>query len=126
MKTQMMKPGILFSPLSAEPRACAELALLRTKLAGSQDPVHLILDLSRVEIMSSPSISNLLLLRKMQSQRGARLILCRVHLATRCILRVVGLYSVFECAADKFEALRMLHSAAGFESPISQRAQDRH
>lgn len=114
MDIRHLESDILFTSLPAEPQLGPELALLRCNVLGTQDK-HLVLDLSRVEIITSPSIGGLLLLRRALSERGRRLILCNVHLATRCILRVVGLDCLFEVAADRFGALSALR-----ESPEAQ------
>lgn len=107
MDIRHLESDILFASLPAEPQLGPELALLRSKILGLQDK-HLVLDLSRVEIIASPSIGGLLLLRRALSERGHRLILCNVHLATRCILRVVGLDCLFEVTTDRFSALEAL------------------
>ena len=114
MDIRHLESDILFTSLPAEPQLGPELALLRCNVLGTQDK-HLVLDLSRVEIITSPSIGGLLLLRRALSERGRRLILCNVHLATRCILRVVGLDCLFEVTADRFGALSALR-----ESPEAQ------
>ena len=107
MDVQLLEPDVLFASLPAEPHLQPELKLLWTGLA-EREPLHLILDLSRVEIVSSPSLGSLLLLRQRQSERAVRLVLCNVQLATRTILRVVGLDAVFEYADDRPDALRVL------------------
>lgn len=84
-----------------------ELVLLRQHLER-HNPLHVAVDLSRVEIMSSPSVGSLLMLREMQEERKVRLFLCGINLVTRCILRVVGLDTVFDCIGNKYDALRIL------------------
>lgn len=109
---RVLEPDILFASLPAEPLAQPELRSLRKHLAH-KEPLHLVVDLSRVEIITSPSIGTLLLLRKLQSERGVRLLLSGPRLATRCILRVVGLESVFDYAEDKHSALQMVRQWQG-------------
>lgn len=120
MDIRLIEPDVLFAFLPAEPGTRAELALLRSHLK-ERDSLHLIIDLSRVEIISSPSIGGLLFLRKMQAEREVKLLLCQMHLATRCVLRVVGLDTVFECVTDKAEALRVIHQGAGTEKEVLQK-----
>jgi len=112
MNIRFIEPDILFAFLPPEPLAQPELRLLWKHLSQTE-PVHLVVDLSRVEIITSPSIGTLLLLRKLQSERGVRLVLCGPRLATKCILRVVGLESVFDYAQDKPDALRKVHQRHG-------------
>lgn len=118
MNAWPIEPDVLCASLPAEPRVQPELALLRKHLS-EREPSHLIVDLSRVEIISSPGIGALLLLRQMQAERGSRLLLCNVALATKCILRVVGLESVFDYAEDKMEALRALRHSTGSTDEVS-------
>jgi anti-anti-sigma regulatory factor len=103
----LIEPDVLCVSLPAEPRVQPELMLLR-KYLSERESLHLIIDLSHVEILSSPGIGGLLLLRQMQVERGNRLLLCNMALATKCVLRVVGLDSVFDYAVDKADALRAI------------------
>ncbi len=98
--------------LPAEPQLEAELALLRHRVDEAGD-VSLVLDLSRVEIINSPSLGTLLILHRLLSRRGHRLILCKTRLATKCIFRVAGLDVVFDFADNKAEALGLLGRCAG-------------
>jgi anti-anti-sigma factor len=99
-------------PLPAEPQLDAELALLRHQIGDASD-VSLVLDLSRVEIINSPSLGALLTLHRLLSRRGRRLILCKTRLATKCIFRIAGLDVVFDFADGKTEALSMLGRSSG-------------
>lgn len=110
MNAKLLEPDILFALLPPEPQLRPELALLRQNVAPAADK-HLILDLSRVEIMTSPSIGGLLVLRSLLSARGRRLILCNTRLATKCIFRVAGLDSVFDFARDKTDAVKAIRGS---------------
>ena len=124
MDVRLLESDILFAFLPPEPLAQRQLRSLWKHL-GEREPLHLVIDLSRVEIITSPSIGSLLLLRKLQSERGTRLLLCQVRLATKCILRVVGLESVFDCAGDKTDALRMLDQKPGLPATVPWGDQER-
>ena len=114
MDTRLLEPDVLYVFLPPEPMLRPELTLLRThSKTGDQ---HLILDLSRVEIITSPSIGSLLLLQRQQAQRGRRLVLCGARLATKCIFRVAGLDTMLDLAEDRSEALRAVH-----RSPVETR-----
>lgn len=104
METRLLEPDVLYVFLPPEPMLRPELTLLRERLPQGPDR-HLILDLSRVEIITSPSIGNVLLLQRQLTQRGRRLILCSARLATRCIFRVAGLDTLLDFVEDKVEAL---------------------
>jgi anti-anti-sigma factor len=101
----------LYVFLPPEPTLRPDLTLLRQRLPQGPDR-HLILDLSRVEIITSPSIGNLLLLQRQLAQGGHRLILCSARLATRCIFRVAGLDTLLEFAEDKADALAAVRQSA--------------
>ena len=111
METQLLEPDVLYVVLPPEPSLGPEVTLLREHLPHVGD-WHLILDLSRVEIITSPSIGSLLLLQKQLAQRGRRLVLCGAHLATRCIFRVAGLDAHLDFAENKAEALTVVRRPA--------------
>ncbi len=64
-----------------------------------------IIDFSRVEIINSANISNLLILHNMLEGTGHRLVLCNVSTVTKCIFVVAGLNTVFNFAGDRSKAL---------------------
>ena len=111
MDTLLLEPDILYVCLPPEPLLRPELTLLREHLP-QMGYKHLILDLSRVEIITSPSIGSLLLLQRQLAQRGHRLVLCGARLATRCIFQVAGLDAHLEFAEDKSEALTAVRRPA--------------
>ena len=108
MNIRLLESDVLFAFLPSEPQAQPELRLLWKHLS-EREPLHLVIDLSRVEVITSPSIGTLLLLRQMQRERSVRLLLCETRLATKCILRVVGLETIFDYVRDKSDALHVLH-----------------
>jgi len=111
MDTQLLEADVLYVFLPPEPLLRPELTLLREHLPQVGDK-HLVLDLSRVTVITSPSIGNVLLLQKQLARQGRRLILCDVHLATRCIFRVAGLDTHLEFAENKSEALTVIQRPA--------------
>jgi anti-anti-sigma regulatory factor len=112
MNTHLLESDVLFVALPAEPRLGPELALLRERVTREPD-LHLILDASRLEIITSPNLGQLLFLRRLLTERHRRLILCNVRLATRCMFRVAGLDTFFEYAQDKAEALNAVRQPVG-------------
>jgi anti-anti-sigma regulatory factor len=64
-----------------------------------------IIDFSRVEIINSANISNLLILHNMQEGSGRQLILCNVATVTKCIFVVAGLNTIFNFADNKSKAM---------------------
>lgn len=67
-----------------------------------------IVDLSKVEIINSWNISNLLILRGMLEEAGRKLVLCNISTVTRCIFTVAGLSDVFVFADDRSAALEII------------------
>ena len=111
MDIRQLEPNVLLIPLPAEPQLRPELAAVRENLSRMEGN-HLVVDFTRVEIITSPSIGCLLLLKETVSQWGGRLILCNLRLVTKCILRTVGLDLCFEFAADRSKALTLLNKVA--------------
>jgi len=78
---------------------------------GDNPDCDIIIDFSMVEVITSSSLSNLLILRNLLIEHGRRLILCNVSVLTKCVFRVAGLDEVFEFADDKPTAVAAVHSA---------------
>jgi anti-anti-sigma regulatory factor len=112
MDIRQVEPNVLLLPLPGEPQLRPELALAR-ETVSRMEGMHVVVDFTRVEIITSPTIGSLLLLKETVSQWGGRLILCNLRLVTKCILRTAGLDMCFEFAADKFTALKALHEFTG-------------
>jgi anti-anti-sigma factor len=75
-----------------------------------------IVDFSKVEIINSWNISNLLILRSMMEQAGRKLILCSVSTVTKCIFAVAGLSEVLVFAENRSAALEVLRQT---DSPVA-------
>jgi len=75
-----------------------------------------IVDFSKVEIINSWNISNLLILRSMMEQAGRKLILCSVSTVTKCIFAVAGLSEVLVFAENRSAALEILRQT---DSPVA-------
>ncbi len=107
MSLCMVGPGVVYADVSPEPRLRVDLESLRRQVRR-KDSVDAIVSLSRVDIIQSPSIGSLVLLRKALHERGQRLILCDVGMTTHCILYVAGLHRLFDVADDKVGAMALL------------------
>ena len=77
---------------------------------GTSPECDVIIDFSTVEIITSSSISNLLILHSLLLENGHRLVLCNLKVPTRCIFSVAGLTEVFEFASDRAAALAALQA----------------
>ena len=94
---------------SKEPQIANELESLN-KIVGDNPDSDVIIDFSSVEIITSSSLSNLMILRNLLHKSGRRLILCNVAVVTKCIFNVAGLDEIFEFANDKPTAVAAVHS----------------
>ncbi|MHC4623446.1 MAG: hypothetical protein ACYS4W_06035, partial [Planctomycetota bacterium] len=70
-----------------------------------------VVDFASVDILTSPSICNLLILDGWLRGSGNRLIFCNVSYATRGVLGTVGLDQSFHFADDRTAAFAALHHA---------------
>jgi anti-anti-sigma factor len=101
----LLSEGVLVVELpSKEPNIADELKVVNETVSNKPD-CDVIVDFSGVELITSSSISNLLILRNLLSEHGRRLILCNVAVVTKCIFTVAGLDEVFEFVNDQPTAL---------------------
>ena len=107
MAIQNWSEEIILVDLPTEPEMADELDTVTTTVRDRGD-CDVVIDFSRVDIVTSSSISKLLKLRKMLGDCGHRLVFCSVAAATKGIFTVTGLDGIFELADDKFVALASL------------------
>jgi anti-anti-sigma regulatory factor len=69
---------------------------------------NVIMDFSKIQMLTSSNLSNLMILNNMLTENGYRLILCNVSFQIKCEFTVCGLRDVFYFADDKFEAMARL------------------
>ena len=93
-----------------EPRIANELRRVN-EIVSNKDNCNVIMDFSKVEIVSSASISNLMILREMLSGSGHQLVLCSVSLPIKGIFTVIGLEALFDFTDDKSTALESIGHA---------------
>ena len=101
---------IIVATLPEEPELRRELTMVNEIIAnkGGRD---VIIDFRMVEILTSSSISNLLLLRDLLRESGRRLVLCNVASPTKGIFRVAGLREDFDFVDNKSAALECIELA---------------
>ena len=110
MGTERIAESVFLVALQAEPRLGNELEAVNEMLSQECD-CDVIVDFARIEMLTSSSISNLLILHNWLQGSGQRLILCNVSFATKCIFKTAGLDTFFEFVRDKFAALEDLKPA---------------
>lgn len=107
MGIQNWSEDIILVDLPSEPEMGEELKTI-TEMVRDRGDCEVVVDFSRVDIITSSSLSKLLRLRKLVGDCGHRLVFCSVAPATRGIFTVTGLDGVFEIVDDKFIALASL------------------
>ncbi len=113
MAIQNFSEDVLFVDLPPkEPQISKDLETLNETVADKGD-CDVIVDFFRVEIISSSSLSNLIILRNMLYGRGCQLILCNVAIVTKYIFTVAGLDQVFDFVDDRFTAVAAVGEPVG-------------
>ncbi len=103
--------GVVLVELPSEgQRRSDELKAVNEVVSNSNDS-DILMDFSRVEIMNSWDISNLLILQNLLNEAGHKLILFGMVTVTRCIFVVAGLSEAFTFADDKATALQAVGKA---------------
>ncbi|MHC4456647.1 MAG: STAS domain-containing protein [Planctomycetota bacterium] len=122
MGIENISDDIILVVLPKEPDLRRELAEVNETITnkGGRD---VIIDFSRVEIVTSSSISNLIILRKTLSKSGHRLFLCEVAFITRCIFRIAGLSSFFDFVDDVPDALADIKGSESTELSAASKAE---
>jgi anti-anti-sigma regulatory factor len=95
---------VILVTLPAEPRITDELKHIN-EIVSKRNDCDVIIDFSNVEIITSFSISNLMILRSLLHEPEHQLIFCKVSVPTKCIFTVAGLDTIFKFAEDKDAAL---------------------
>jgi len=111
MRIQNLTKDVLLIELPSKgPKLAQELKAVNETI--SRESNHdVIIDFSRVEIINSSNISNLLIMHNLLQDSGHRLIFCNVATVTKCIFVVAGLDKVFDFANDQQAALKAIQNA---------------
>jgi len=96
---------ILVELPSVERRRSDEIKAVN-EVVSSNNNSDIIMDFSKVEIMNSWDISNLLILQNLLNEAGHKLVLFCVNTVTKCIFVVAGLSEAFTFVDDKAAALK--------------------
>jgi anti-anti-sigma regulatory factor len=110
MAIQNLSERVLLITLPPEPEPGDE-GEMEMRRAGERVDCDVIVDLSRVKIMSSGILCNLIILERMLSAVDRRLVLCSVPPNIAGIFTRVGLHTLFRFADDPSAALQSLESA---------------
>jgi anti-anti-sigma regulatory factor len=69
---------------------------------------HVIMDFSKIHMLMSPHLSNLLILQKLLEENGRVLVLCNVSFEIKCEFTACGLRDIFNFADDKYAAMEKI------------------
>ena len=116
MTIQNYSDNIIYVDLLAEPDIRAELDTLIDVLQASADS-DVIIDFSKVDIMTSLSLSGFLMVRELLAKAGRRLIFCNTSQITKDIFTVTCFDGIFEFFDDKEQAVQALTNPQPCEQP---------
>ena len=105
---------VLLVVLPPEPQMTGELQALNESIFENSE-FDVIIDLSRVELIGSASISNMLLLNDRLVRCGHKLVFCGLRFTAKCLFATLELDRLFQFAEDRFEALATLEGTSGGE-----------
>ena len=105
MSIQQWSEQILLAQLNNEPVLSEDLLHIMKKLGQATSPPDVVLDLRGVSQLNSSNLSQLLRLRKLSLDQGAKLLLANPSDGIWAVFLTTGLDKVFEFAADVSTAL---------------------
>ena len=111
MGIQDLTEQVLLVMLPRRPQASSDIERT-TRMVSFTEPRHVIIDFSRVEVMSSSTISELILIENHLHDIERQLVLCSIPRKIQELLKCVGLQSFFRFADDQFAALQLLDPCA--------------
>lgn len=111
MATSNLTEQVLLITLPSHPQASSDIQRATRKITA-RTPRHVIIDFSQVQIISSSTVSELLIIENHLHELNRRLILCCVPAKIQALLISVGLQSLFQIANDSLEAFEMLESCS--------------
>jgi anti-anti-sigma regulatory factor len=110
MATSNLTEQVFLIALPNRPQASSEIERATRKITA-QTPRHVIIDFSQVEIISSSTISELLIIESHLHELNRKLVLCCLPEKIQALLVSVGLQSLFLVANDSLEAFEMLEAS---------------
>jgi anti-anti-sigma regulatory factor len=104
MGIRLLPDNILLVNLPSQPQQSDEFETLNGMLSETIDH-DVVMDFSRVEMLTSESICGLLILAKLLEGAGHEFVLCSIPAAINDIFNRTGLLSVFEFADTETDAI---------------------
>ncbi len=110
MGIQNLSKDVILITLPKEPQLCDELKIV-SENACSGCVSDVIVDFSQTGILTSESINDLIVLERLLTIHGCRLILCSVPLHVRRVFTRTGLEALFEFVDDEYAALQTIRQS---------------
>lgn len=110
MGIQNISDNVLLVSLPAEEPHIAEEIKRVNEVATEKCTCNVIIDFTGVELITSSTISNLIILHKFLLTQSRKVVLTNLAFVTKCIFTVAGLDKVFEFADDHSTAMSALDS----------------
>jgi len=105
MGIQNFSEDVLLITLPEQPQHGQEIEIVHKLLSDSVD-FDVLVDFSKVEILTSESVCGLMILDKLLRGSGRKLVFFNLPSAIKQIFVRTGLLSVFDLADDEFDALQ--------------------
>lgn len=110
MAIQNMLEDVTLVTLPKEPQSSGELEKLN-EIASNKCDSDVVIDCSKVKILTSAAICNLMILTKLLSGLGHQLVLCNVSPPVKRVFMLTGLEASFHFADDVTAALEAIQRA---------------
>lgn len=107
MGIQQLSEDTVLITLPEDPLSTNDL-VVAADMAGTNANFDVIVDLSPVQVMPSPTLSELMILEKHLGNSDRKLILCSVPLTILKLFTTVGLNGLFTFSDDQYTAMQML------------------
>jgi anti-anti-sigma factor len=107
MAIENLTEQVLLVTLPSQPQASSDIEHA-TRDVTADNPRHVVIDFSAVEVMASSTISELLIIENHLHDINRQLVLCSAPPKIRELIKCVGLESLFRFANDQFAALEIL------------------
>lgn len=108
MPLQKWSEQIWVCQTSQEPAFSEDIELLKSQYAVAEQPPHVVIDLSGVDMLNSSNISQMLMVRKLATESGRRVRLAGPNNAVWSVFLTAGLDKVFDFSQDTSIALTEL------------------
>jgi anti-anti-sigma factor len=118
MGIQNLSKKVLFVDLPSNALQIENELKNLNETVSTRSDCDVVIDFFRVEIITSSSISNLMILHKLMQEHERQLILCNVAITTKYIFTVTGLDKVFDFVDDRSAAMSAVQCA---EQPKSRK-----